>query len=166
MQIPASGAPSSSDLPDDISLDRPGLVVSLYRHPVIRFLLVGGLSFALDLGLLALMYEVFGVPLWIATPIAFVISLVFNFLLQRLFTFQATNKGSVSAVKYLLLVIVNIAVSDLIVTGFDALGWSYIVGKTSATILTTAWNYFLYRHWIFQRLPQAAELEKDSSPSK
>jgi putative flippase GtrA len=117
----------------------------------------------LDLGLLALMHELFGVPLWLATPIAFVISLIFNFLLQRIFTFQATNKGSVSAAKYLLLVIVNILVSDVIVTGFDAFGWSYVIGKTTATILTTAWNYFLYRHWIFQRVPQTPEAAKDPS---
>jgi putative flippase GtrA len=101
------------------------------------------------------MYEAFGVPLWLATPIAFVISLIFNFLLQRMFTFQATNKGSISAAKYLLLVAVNIVVSDVIVTGFDALGWSYVIGKTTATALTTVWNYFLYRHWIFQRTPES-----------
>jgi putative flippase GtrA len=139
--------------------------MALYRHPIVRFLMVGGLSFALDLGLLAIMHELFGVPLWLATPIAFVISLVFNFLLQRLFTFQATNKGSVSAAKYLLLVVVNILVSDIIVIGFDALGWSYIIGKTTATVLTTVWNYFLYRHWIFQRVPEEPETVKDPSTS-
>ncbi len=135
----------------------PGFAVGLYQNAVVRFLLVGGLSFALDLGLLALLHEAFGVALWIATPIAFIVSLVFNFLLQRVFTFRATNKGSVSAAKYLLLVLVNIVVSDVIVTGFDALGWSYVIGKTTATILTTGWNYLLYRHWIFKRTPEAAE---------
>jgi len=130
------------------------MVMGLYRHPVVRFLLVGGVSFALDLGLLAILHEIFDVPLWIATPIAFIVSLVFNFLLQRLFTFRANNSGSISALKYILLVIVNILVSDLIVTGFDAVGWTYVIGKTAATILTTAWNYFLYRHWIFRRTPE------------
>lgn len=135
----------------------PGFAVGLYQNAVVRFLLVGGLSFALDLGLLALLHEGLGVALWVATPIAFIVSLVFNFVLQRVFTFRATNKGSVSAVKYLLLVVLNIVVSDVIVTGFDALGWSYVIGKTTATVLTTGWNYFLYRHWIFKRTPEAAE---------
>lgn len=130
------------------------MVMGLYRHPVVRFLLVGGVSFALDLGLLAILHEIFDVALWIATPIAFVVSLVFNFLLQRLFTFRANNSGSISALKYIALVIVNIVISDLIVTGFDAVGWTYVIGKTAATILTTAWNYFLYRHWIFRRSPE------------
>ena len=56
------------------------------RSHLIKFLLVGGASFAVDRALLALMHEVFGVDLWMATPIAFVASLVFNFALQRSFT--------------------------------------------------------------------------------
>lgn len=146
----ASPSPDTKQAPPSV----PGMAIGLYQNAIVRFLLVGGLSFALDLGLLVLLHEVFGVALWVATPIAFVVSLVFNFLLQRMFTFRATNKGSISAVKYMLLVILNITVSDLVVTGFDALGWSYIIGKTTATILTTVWNYFLYRHWIFLRTPQ------------
>ncbi|GAB5077711.1 GtrA family protein [Arthrobacter sp. AD-310] len=154
MRSSISGASSSPKTPSEAPPSVPGLALGLYRNAVVRFLFVGGLSFALDLGLLALLHEVFGVALWIATPIAFVVSLVFNFLLQRMFTFQATNNGSVSAIKYILLVIVNITVSDLVVTGFDALGWSYIIGKTTATVMTTTWNYFLYRHWIFKRTSQ------------
>ncbi|MGY4540239.1 putative flippase GtrA [Arthrobacter sp. UYNi723] len=125
----------------------------LAQSSVVRFLIVGGLSFALDMGLLVILHEVLRVDLWIATPIAFVVSLVFNFLLQRLFTFRATNHGGVSAARYLLLVLFNVVVSDLIVTGFDALAWSYIAGKVTATVLTTVWNYFLYRHWIFKNSP-------------
>jgi putative flippase GtrA len=127
-----------------------GLIRSIAASSVVRFIFVGGLSFALDLGLLVFLHEVLGVELWIATPVAFVVSLVFNFLLQRIFTFQATNHRGISAMKYVLLVVVNILVSDFIVTGFDALGWSYMVGKATSTILTTVWNYFLYRHWIFK----------------
>ncbi|WP_246857242.1 GtrA family protein [Pseudarthrobacter sp. NIBRBAC000502770] len=154
MPTPPSGTSSSAETPVEAAPAVPGMVMGLYRHPVVRFLLVGGVSFALDLGLLAILHEIFDVPLWIATPIAFIVSLVFNFLLQRLFTFRANNSGSISALKYILLVIVNILVSDLIVTGFDAVGWTYVIGKTAATILTTAWNYFLYRHWIFRRTPE------------
>lgn len=157
MHRPVSGASADPETAPAAPPSVPGLVVGLYQNAIVRFLFVGGISFALDLGLLILLHEVFGVALWAATPIAFVVSLVFNFLLQRIFTFRATNKGSVSAAKYILLVVFNIAVSDLIVTGFDALGWSYIIGKTTATALTTVWNYFLYRHWIFQRTPQAAD---------
>jgi len=129
----------------------------LYENSVLRFLVVGGLSFALDLGLLVVLHEVAGIDLVIATPIAFLVSLVFNYFLQRIFTFQSTNHHGISAAKYISLVIFNVVVSDFIVTGFDALGWYYIIGKGTSTVLTTVWNYFLYREWIFKN--KAAALE-------
>lgn len=148
--------PREQEAPDPRSAR--GMLRRLANASLVRFLFVGGLSFALDLGLLVFLHEVLGVELWIATPTAFLVSLVFNFLLQRIFTFQATNHRGVSALKYILLVVVNILVSDLIVTGFDALGWSYMFGKATSTILTTVWNYFLYRHWIFKSTESAEKV--------
>lgn len=128
---------------------------------LIKFLLVGGASFAVDLGLLALLHEVFAVDLWIATPIAFIASLVFNFALQRSFTFRAGNRSHVSLFKYLVLVVFNIVAIDVIVNAFDAWGISYGIGKAFATILTTAWNFWLYKVWIFKPGPS-----EDSKPEE
>ena len=129
---------------------------------MIKFLLVGGASFAVDLGLLALMHEVFGVDLWIATPIAFIASLVFNFALQRSFTFRARNRSHVSLVKYLALVVFNILATDVIVNGFDAWGIPYGIGKAFATVLTTAWNFWLYKVWIFKHEPEEASVHAET----
>lgn len=111
--------------------------------------MVGGISFVIDLGLLMLLHEVFLVELLIATPVAFLTSLAFNFALQRVFTFRAVNGRSVSFIKYCLLVAFNTVAVDLIVNFFDWLGPGYQVGKVIATVLTTAWNFLLYKHWIF-----------------
>lgn len=116
---------------------------------VVRFLVVGGLSFAIDLGLLMILHEVAGVALWIATPVAFVTSLVFNFLMQRLYTFKATNKGHVSAFKYGALVVFNIVATDAIVLLFAESGLTYAAGKVVSTALTMVWNFYIYKYWIF-----------------
>ena len=135
----------------------------LHRSPFLKFLIVGVLSFALDLGLLVGLHEGLNVSLVIATPIAFLTSLIFNFALQRSFTFRAMNSRSVSAAKYISLVIVNVVVTDLIVTGFDRLDWAYGIGKVVATVLTTGWNFLLYRHWIFRHEPaQDVETVRDA----
>lgn len=115
-----------------------------------RFIIVGGLSFVIDLGLLMLLHEVFQVDLLIATPAAFLTSLAFNYALQRIFTFRADNGKSVSFIKYCLLVAFNTVAVDLIVNFIDWLGAGYQVGKVIATVLTTAWNFLLYKHWIFK----------------
>jgi putative flippase GtrA len=117
---------------------------------IARFIMVGGVSFAIDLGLLMLLHEVFAVDLVIATPIAFLTSLGFNYALQRIFTFRADNGKSVSFIKYCLLVVFNTLAIDVIVNVFDMLGAGYQLGKVVSTIMTTAWNYLLYKHWIFK----------------
>ena len=122
---------------------------AFWEHRVVRFLIVGVLSFALDLGLLMVLHEIAGVALWIATPVAFVTSLVFNFLLQRIYTFKAKNKGHVSAAKYGLLVVFNILATDAIVLLFAETGLTYAVGKVVSTALTMVWNFFIYKYWIF-----------------
>lgn len=117
---------------------------------LVRFLIVGGLSFAIDFGLLVLLHEVLLVELWIATPIAFLTSLVFNFLLQRIFTFKAQNGRSVSFLKYCILVVFNTFAVDFIVNFAEWIGVGYQIGKIFATIVITGWNYVLYKQWIFR----------------
>lgn len=132
---------------------------------LIKFLVVGVASFAIDLGLLALLHEVWGVDLWIATPIAFLASLVFNFLVQRKFTFQSGARAHVSFMKYGVLVVFNLVAIDVIVNLFAASGISYAVGKVVATVLTTAWNFLLYKYWIFKPHPVVATDGTDSAGS-
>jgi putative flippase GtrA len=134
------------------SLDRARyrILEILHRSPFLKFLIVGVLSFGLDFGILVGLHEGLNVDLVIATPVAFLTSLVFNFILQRTFTFRAANSRALSAAKYIALVVVNVVVTDFIVTGFDRLEWAYGIGKVVATVLTTTWNFLLYRNWIFR----------------
>lgn len=135
----------------------------ILNNEIVRFIIVGGISFAIDLGLLMLLHEVFEVELWLATPIAFLTSLAFNFALQRMFTFRARNGTSVSFVKYCVLVLFNTFAVDVIVNFVDWLGAGYQIGKVVSTIMITAWNFLLYKHWIFRA---AAAKASDSEEVK
>lgn len=128
---------------------------------LVKFLVVGVASFAIDLGLLALLHEVGGVDLWIATPVAFLASLVFNFLVQRKFTFQSGARAHVSLIKYGALVGFNVVATDVIVNVIAGAGHSYAIGKVIATVATTGWNFLLYKHWIFKTAPQGSVDEVD-----
>jgi putative flippase GtrA len=137
---------------------------SVRNGHLVKFLVVGVASFAIDLGLLALMHEVGGIDLWIATPVAFLASLVFNFLVQRKFTFQSHARAHVSFLKYGALVVFNLVAIDVIVNVIAAAGQSYAIGKVIATVATTGWNFLLYKHWIFKAKP-AAEDHVDVTPT-
>ncbi|MDJ0351175.1 GtrA family protein [Pseudarthrobacter sp. PH31-O2] len=136
---------------------------------MVKFLVVGVASFTIDLGLLALLHEGFGVGLWIATPIAFLTSLVFNFFVQRKFTFQSGTRAHVSFVKYGALVAFNVVATDVIVNVVAGAGQSYAIGKVIATVATTGWNFLLYKHWIFRpdasKPGESIDLVEDGSPA-
>ena len=135
------------------------LKMFVHNGYLVKFLVVGGASFAIDLGLLALLHEVGGVDLWVATPIAFLASLVFNFLVQRKFTFRSSGRADVSLLKYGALVVFNVIATDVVVNVVDGAGYPYALGKVIATVATTVWNFLLYKHWIFKSPSREAAVE-------
>jgi putative flippase GtrA len=130
---------------------------------IFKFLVIGVLSFAIDLGTLTLLKEFLRVDLWIATPIAFIVSLVFNFWAQRVFTFRASNNASASFLKYGALVVFNTFATDVIVNMVNAVGFGYAAGKVCATIATMAWNFLLYKYWIFRSIKPVVEVLMDEA---
>lgn len=128
-------------------------VMDLFRHSAVRYLIVGGLSFIVDFGLLVLLHQVFGWAVGVATATAFLSSLVFNFAVQRKFSFESGHKTHVSMIRYGLLVIANTLASVVVVELLTPTVLGYMGGKIISTGAMTVWNYFLYRHWVFGTSP-------------
>ncbi|WP_129339762.1 GtrA family protein [Cellulomonas endophytica] len=129
-------------------------VRALLASSAVRYLLVGGLSLVVDVGLLTLLYEVVGTPLWLATLVGFWTSVVVNFLLQRA-AFRSGAGLAGSAWRYGVLLGANTVVTVLVVDGAEAAGLGYAPGKLAAVALTTVWNFFLYRGWVFPAAPSS-----------
>lgn len=138
-------------MPSESPSPRGGGLSRLWSSSLVRYLVMGGLAFAFDFGLLWLLHDVVGVALAIATPTAFLASFVVTYTLQRLFAFRATDSVAPSVVRYALLVVANTVLTTGIVALADAAGWSWAVGKVVAVAVTTAGNYFAYRYWVFAR---------------
>jgi putative flippase GtrA len=122
---------------------------SVWSSSAVRYLVVGGGAFLIDVGLLAGLHDLLSVPLVVATPAAFLMSFAITYVLQRTFTFGSTAGVASSAAKYTALVMFNTFATTGIVSAAASLGLPWIVGKVVAVGSTTVWNYFLYRHWIF-----------------
>ncbi|MCI4658403.1 GtrA family protein [Cryobacterium zhongshanensis] len=121
----------------------------IFDHSGFRYLVVGGASFIIDFGLLALLFQVFDWPLWLATGTAFLTSFVFSYFMQRAFSFSSESPHASTLAKYLTLLAFNTLATIGIVALVDLTGWGWGAGKISATVITTAWNYFAYRYWVF-----------------
>ena len=118
-------------------------------HSGFRYLVVGGSAFAIDFGLLALLFQVANWPLWLATGTAFLTSFVFSYFMQRAFSFSSESPHASTLVKYLALLAFNTLATIGIVALVDLTGWGWGAGKIAAAVITTAWNYFAYRYWVF-----------------
>lgn len=125
------------------------LISRVWSSSAVRYLAVGGFSFLFDVFVLWLLHEIFHVPLPISTPVAFLLSFAVTYTLQRTVAFRADDGVAPSIVKYAVLVAVNTVATTAIVWVADALGMPWIVGKVAAVVMTTIWNYFAYRYWVF-----------------
>lgn len=141
---------------DDVPRSFQSRVARAWASSAVRYLVVGLFAYAFDVGLLALLHDVLGVPLTIATPVAFLTSFGVTYLLQRTFAFRSQTSMSASAMKYAILVAFNTLATTGIVSLAPALGLPWIVGKTAAVASTTVWNFFCYRYWIFPDRPRQA----------
>ena len=126
-----------------------GALSRVWRNTALRYLFIGGASFLIDVGLLALLHEVFSWPLWLATGTAFLSSFVFNYAFQRAFSFKSGASHLPTLTKYVALLAFNTLATMGIVALADATAAGWTIGKVVATAMTTTWTYFLYRHWVF-----------------
>lgn len=132
--------------------------MALWQHSAVRYLVTGGFCFLIDIALLWLGHDVVGLPLAVATAIAFLLSFVVTYTLQRVVAFSADSGVAPSVVRYTILVIVNTAATTFIVWAVDALGAPWLAGKILAVIVTTVWNYFIYRYWVFAPVKKVANV--------
>jgi len=127
----------------------PSQLGRIVRHSAVRYLFAGGLAFLVDVGVLALLKNVFDWPLWLATGAAFIISFFFTYTIQRFFSFESTAAHGVALLKYAALVGFNTLAVVFIVTMINPTPLGWLGGKVIATVVSTVWNYFAYRYWVF-----------------
>jgi putative flippase GtrA len=126
------------------------LTLYLYRHHLVRYLFVGGTTFAIDLGLLVLLHGKIEMWLPLATAISYSVSIVYNFCLNRWWTFSAAEKKTLGKhiVPYLTLLGCNL-VFTVVSVSLLSHAMNYAVAKVISVSIQTTWTYFCYKHFVF-----------------
>lgn len=126
-------------------------IQELMKKPGMRYLLVGGSVYLLELVVIVLAQH-WGATAVEAVGIAFFVGLVVSFLLQKLFTFsdKRTHHRILipQIVAVTLLVLFNFGFS-LLVTKLLQNHLPAVVTRTLALGITTIWNFYLYKTRIF-----------------
>ena len=134
------------------------------RRQLLCYLVVGGLSVVVDVGLLALLRESYGFPLGVATTVAFCTAVLMNFLLNRTAMSSWGSRGLTShALRYGSLVVANYVITLAVVTTAGHVSPRYLVAKLAVVAGSTSWNFLLYRHWVFTP-PRPTSSKQDRVP--
>jgi len=137
---------------------------------MLRFAIVGVISFILDTAVLVLVLRVvfngpenpvmlagftFDSHLAIATAAGFALGVTVNYILSVLFVFQTAKEGKGRGLKAMILFLI-IAVIGLILTewimhiGMSGMGFLELPVKIAATVIVTGWNYISRKLLIFK----------------
>jgi putative flippase GtrA len=128
--------------------------VFLYRHHFVRYLVVGGTTFIIDFGTLILLHGKLGFGIAASTSVAYWLSIIYNFTLNRYWTFDAREKESLQRhiTTYFMLLIVNYLFAVTFVS-FASDHINYIYAKAIAVIIQMIWTYPVYKKFIFVSSP-------------
>ena len=133
---------------------------------IIRFALTGGVCFVVELAVLILLKGKFGVDTLIATPIAFLISVILNYLLCVVWVFRgAKNRGAGAKAGFLITSLIGLGLNEVLmllfrlILGEDAVLLTigsrtinmYVLNKCLATLIVMIWNYFSKRAVLYRK---------------
>ena len=136
---------------------------------ILRFALTGGVCFLVELGVLILLKGVLGMDTLIATPLAFLVSVILNYFLCVVWVFKGTkNRGAGAKAGFMITSLIGLGLNELLMLLFRfvlgeervllALGGRevkmYVLNKCLATLIVMIWNYFSKRSILYRKAKQ------------
>ncbi|MFA6502887.1 MAG: GtrA family protein [Candidatus Paceibacterota bacterium] len=128
------------------------------RYPaqakILRFLISGGTSTSIDLMLLYVFTDIFGIWYLTSAIVAFIIAFFISFSLQKFWTFRDHSREGMSAQVGLYFVVAgcNLALNTLLVYLFvDYLSFHYLLAQIVASVLIACESFFIYQKFVFRR---------------
>lgn len=130
----------------------------------IRFLFVGGSATILHYAILiALVQSGFAGPV-VASSIGFAISALFNYALNRQFTFRSANPHSRAFPRFVTVALTGLAINATLLWIFVKTGLlHYLVAQMLATVGTLLWNFFINKFWTFSPISETDQTNRDAA---
>lgn len=125
-----------------------------------RYCFVGGLATVVEGGALWLIQhflfrEAEGFYVYFSQGIAFVLGLIANFVLSKLFVFQEKSEKTNAAgefAAYAVIGVVGLLIKELLLWMFNVqIGWHYMLVWVVSTIIVLIWNYTARRVILYRK---------------
>ena len=128
---------------------------------IIRFAISGGACFLIEFALLVLLRDTCGLDTLVATPIAFTVSVIVNYLFCVKWVFpDAGKQGNKARIAFFISSIMGLFLNEglmwlfrvlfgedaVVMTVFGFTVTMYMVNKVLATLIVMVWNYITKRY--------------------
>ena len=135
----------------------PRRVRSWVPQTFVGFAAINGLTFAVDLAILALLHQLFGVPHPVAITVGYGVAFSLSFVLNRWLNFHVHGPVGEQVGRYGVVVAVNYLALILGVgSGLAALGVPVLLSRVLAGFAEAVWMYAAMRWWVFSTRTGAA----------
>lgn len=124
------------------------VIIPAKYHEFIRFGLAGVANTAVHAGIVIALMEAFAPPAFIANGVAFVFTNLMSYALNSRFTFR-TPVSFLGYRRFLLVSLVSLALTLLITSIVEYLGWHYGVGLVMVILVVPVLNYLVMKIWAF-----------------
>jgi putative flippase GtrA len=139
-------------------------LVRAYHHSFARFALFGALGLAFDVSLLWLLVTTTPLANAVALTVAFVTTYLLNFFLNRRFSFGAKAHLGTQLARFAPQVGVDYVLTVSAVETFTRLGVALLAARILAGGTNAAFNYAMYRWWVFRPGHAAGPTRADVPP--
>ncbi len=125
------------------------------REQFIKYFIVGFSGVFLDLGTLIIFKQYLGLSAVLAVALNQFIVLIYNFTLNKYWSFGNRELPHKQIVRYLILAGINYFISVAVMYFFNQqLGYDYRLVRLATIVLMVCWNFFLYKYWVYQNTIQ------------
>lgn len=127
-------------------------LVKLLKSKLFKFLLVAGASALFELVLYTILFEVLNIHPITSSPIAQIASMVFNFTLNKLFTFGTGKKFRIKeAVGYFIIWLLNLFVTTVLMAYLISNTLIYpTVIRFVVMVIMFLFNYIVMKKFVFK----------------
>lgn len=139
-------------------------LLRVYRSSITRFAAFGALGLAIDLTILMLLRVFTPLPLQAAVIIAFALTYLINFFLNRRYAFHAGHGVSRQLTRFIPQVTADYLLTALGVGFLTSLGMPTFTARILSASTNAVLNYVAYRYWTFRptRRERQADAEADA----
>ncbi|HSR88911.1 MAG TPA: GtrA family protein [Candidatus Udaeobacter sp.] len=121
------------------------------RDQFIRYFVIGIGAVILDVGSLYLLKEYLHLRPVVAVIINGLFLFNYVFFLNKYWAFKSTGITHKQVIRFLILAGINYLISITWMYIFNhQLGFNYLWVRVANIALSVAWNFLLYRHWVYK----------------